>query len=366
MTARLPAPQRGIGVWSNLLRSPLLSALSYPHPIDRYLELIHPTWSLEEVRAVVSAVRRQTDDSVTLTLRPNRRWAGFRAGQFVQLAVEVNGVRRTRCYSPASSMHRRGEIELTLKAHSRSVVSTYLRRHAVPGLVLGLSQAQGEFVMPEARPPRLLLISAGSGITPMMSMLRTLVDEGYGGRITFLHYAPQPEAMLYREALAQLAARQPGIELITQFTQQGAAHLSKKRLQTLVPDFLEADSYVCGPSSLIETARKLWRDREADDRLHIEAFGSPVPTADPKASGDVRFARSERFAANDGRSLLEQAEAAGLRPQHGCRMGICASCVCRKQSGTVRDLQTGALDSEPDQDIRICVSVPVGTVTMDL
>jgi ferredoxin-NADP reductase len=148
-----------------------------PHGFDRYLELVHPMLTLRELRGVVTGVRHTTADSVTLTLRPTRQWRGFEAGQYVQVAVDIDGVRRTRCYSPSSSQHRAdGRIELTVKAHADGTVSRWLCGNARPGLVVGLSQADGSFRLPARRPERLLLISAGSGITPVLSMLRTVLD----------------------------------------------------------------------------------------------------------------------------------------------------------------------------------------------
>src|SRR5437867_11746778 len=114
------APVRRLG--RRVLGSGLLEALAAPHGVDRYLELIRPSWSLRETRAEVIEVRRQTADSVTLTLRPNANWKGFGTGQFVRLTVEIDGVRQTRCYSPACSEHTPDRIEITVKAHPEGQV----------------------------------------------------------------------------------------------------------------------------------------------------------------------------------------------------------------------------------------------------
>src|SRR5437588_6446232 len=192
-----------------LLRSPLVDLLVGPHGIDRYLELVRPTLTVCDARAEVIAVRRQTLRSVTLTLRPNAAWRGFRAGQFVRVGVEIDGVRRTRTYSPASS-EGSSELELTITAHPDGVVSRHLREHIRPGSVLHLGDAGGEFTLPRQTPERLILISGGSGVTPVMSMLRTLRDEGYDGEIDFIHFARTAGDWLYRaevEALANVRAK---------------------------------------------------------------------------------------------------------------------------------------------------------------
>ena len=166
-----------------LLSSGLLEALAYPHGVDRYVELVRPLLVRREVRAEVIAVRHQTPKSVTLTLCPNENWRGLRAGQFVGVTVEIDGVRETRPYSPAGSQHAAaGVLELTVSTHPEGRVSRYLREHARPGMIVGLTQAQGEFVLPDPRPERVLLISGGSGITPVMAMLRTLCEEGFAER----------------------------------------------------------------------------------------------------------------------------------------------------------------------------------------
>src|SRR5277367_6030396 len=139
------------GLGRRLLRSSLLEALAYPHGVDRYVELVRPLLVKHDVRAEVTGTRRQTPKSVTLTLRPNENWRGLRAGQFVGLSVEIDGVRETRPYSPAGSEHA-GTLELTVSTHPEGKVSRYLRDHARPGMLVGLTRPEGDFVLPTERP----------------------------------------------------------------------------------------------------------------------------------------------------------------------------------------------------------------------
>ncbi|MFA5939802.1 MAG: ferredoxin reductase [Sinimarinibacterium sp.] len=356
-----------------VLGSRLVANLATPHGVDHYLEQFNPTWSLHEVRAAVTAVRHDTADSVTLTLRPNGNWQGFKAGQFVRLSVQIDGVRRTRCYSPANSVHAAdGQIELTAKAHAAGFVSKYLHDMVRPGMVVTLSQADGSFALPDQRPGRVLLISGGSGITPVMSMLRTLCDEGHQGRITFLHYSNAARDVIYAAELAQIAARYPNVELLRAYASadQGgelSGRFSREQLLKAVPDYADAQAFLCGPPGMMKAVQEVWAEDGIADRLHLEHFtAAPIVAAAGDAGGEVRFVKSERLATNNGATLLDQAEAAGLRPESGCRMGICKTCTCRKVSGQVRDVRTGALSTGGDEEIQICVSVPVGTVTLDL
>src|SRR5436305_10316503 len=180
------------------LRSGLVDLLVAPHGVDRYLELIRPEITVRDARARVLEVRRQTERSVTLAVRPNSAWSGFKAGQFIRVGVEIDGVRRTRTYSPACSERSTdGLLELTVTTHPNGLVSRHLVHGAGAGAILHLGEAQGEFVLPQPCPRRLALISGGSGITPVLSMLRTLIDENHDGELAFVHYARTAADWLY-------------------------------------------------------------------------------------------------------------------------------------------------------------------------
>jgi stearoyl-CoA 9-desaturase NADPH oxidoreductase len=364
----IPTPRRIPA--QRLLRSRLFEALAAPHGVDRYLELIRPTWSPHDLWAEVTGVRRESVDSVSLTLRPHERWRGFRAGQFIQLTVEIDGVRETRCYSLACGEQSDLEIEITVKAHPAGRVSLYMNEHARPGMIVGLSEAEGDFVLQSERPERLLLISGGSGITPVMSLLRTLRDEGHRGRVTFLHYARTKRHNPYRDELESIASGMPNVRLSLACTREAGAlggHLSRGQLRRVAPDYARAHTYVCGPPTLIAAARALWAEDGIEQPLYVESFQPPPPATSDVAEGSVNFARSGRRAnIIDGRSLLEQAEQAGLRPRFGCRMGICRMCTARKTAGSVRNVLSGETSGRAEEDIQICISRPIGDVELAL
>jgi ferredoxin-NADP reductase len=342
-----------------VLRSPLVDLLTGPHGVDRYTELVDPTWTAGDARAKVIAVRRQTSRSVTLTLEPNQAFTGFRAGQHINLTVEIDGRRRTRPYSPASA-EGAPYMELTIGRHDGGLVSNYLYEHARPGMVVGLGSVGGDFTLPVARPQRILFVSGGSGITPVMSMLRTLRTEGFAGEIAFIHYARSAEEAGYRDMLDAMR----GVRVLHGYTRStegsdlegrfGAEHLAAALPK---PEAV----YVCGPPALVEAVR------EHCANVSSESFVPPVFNVAAETSGGrVSFADSEVDVTDDGRPLLEQAEAAGLTPESGCRMGICHSCTRRKTRGAVRNLITGAVSSAEGEDVQICVSVPVGDVDLAL
>jgi ferredoxin-NADP reductase len=360
-------PRPGLG--RRLLGSPVVDLLLGPHGVDRYLELISPTLTVTDARAEVVAVRRQTPRSVTLTLRPNRAWNGFRPGQYVAVGVEIDGVRRTRTYSPASSAHRGRQLELTITEHPGGLVSGHLLRGARIGAVVHLAGAQGTFTLPDPRPERIALISGGSGITPVLSMLRTLVDEGHDGEVAFLHFARTEADWLYEPEVRALADGHPGLKVAYRTT-RGArpSRLDAAALRALIGDAHDAAGAVCGPPSLIDAAPAAWSEAGGDpERVLTETFTPPrLLVTGEAATGTLRFLRSDHAARLGEGTLLEQAEAAGLSPRFGCRMGICHTCTCRKTAGAVRNLRTGAVSDEDNEDIQLCISAPAGDVALEL
>jgi ferredoxin-NADP reductase len=356
-TAAAPPRRRGIPARR------LLDAIAGPHGIDRYLEQISPTLVTDECRAEVIGIEHGTEDSVTLALRPNRAWRGLRAGQFVQVSVEIDGVRHNRCYSPASPEGRGRELEITAKRHPDGLVSNFLADHAQPGTVLGLSQADGDFHLPDSRPDSILLIGAGSGITPLMAILRTLCAEEHAGQVALIQYAPDPDRTIYRRELDRMAAENPNFKLTRSYTRApGAGELDGH----FSPTHLPQTDFACGPPALLDAVRGTWANG-LEQRLHVESFVPPslLPVGEP-GTGSIRFAGSDLEVRNSGASILEQAERAGVPAQSGCRMGICHTCTCRKLSGTVKNLLTDEVSAAPDEEIQLCISAPLSDLVIDL
>ncbi len=348
-----------------LLRSPVVAALTTPHGVDRYLELVNPMWVVNDVRARIVDIKRETkagEPVATVTLEPSAAWRGHEAGQYVQVGVEADGARRTRCFSVSSPESKPGDlITLTMRANPDGVVSKHLVNDAKVGDVLELSQAQGVFTLPNPLPNQLLLISGGSGITPVMSMLRTLLRRGYGGTVTFLHYAQSPDHQIYADELAELP---PNVHVHLVYPEAGTgAFYSTAELARILPGYADVDTWACGPAGLIELVQETFAE---NPRLRVEYFKTSTLQPVEGAEGRTRFDRSGEEAENNGATLLEQAEALGLRPEFGCRMGICFSCTSTKKEGTVRNVVTGVESSQPDEDIQICVSAPLGDCVVDL
>ena len=353
--------------WVARARSTAARRLFLDRHAEFWLGQLHGTWSLGEIRARVVEVVTEARDVKTFRLRPNRLWTGHRPGQYTAIAVDIDGVRVRRCYSISSAPDDR-LIAITVKRVSGGRVSSWLHDHVRPGHLVRLDPAAGEFVLPEARPAGLLMLSGGSGITPVMSMLRALDAGDAVGDVTFVHYAHDPDDVIFGAELQAIAGRHLGLRLLL-----CPGRFDEARLARMVPDFAARRTFLCGPAGLMRRVESMWAAAGAAPRLQLERFtaaGDPPQTAgdDREARAvELRLARTGRtIAATTAGTLLEQLERAGERPPHGCRMGICHTCRCRKRSGTVRNRLTGRVSSEQDEEIQICISEPRSDVDLQL
>lgn len=347
----------------------VLRLLAYPRSPDDYLQALHRGWAIERVVARVCDVRRETRDTTSLYLQPSRNWRPHRAGQHVLLSVELRGVQHTRCFSLSAAQRGRAPLRITLKARGEGVLSCWARDAARRGDRVVLSQAQGGFVLPEPVPDRLLFLSGGSGMTPLLAMAQALVDDGYRGSLRWLH-SERDEVALLEEMQAACAALDAGLDIRRTGGSAVRAPLTAADLVARVSDYRDRHLFVCGPPGLMETATRLYAEVDRAQNVHHEDFGSRRAHALPAPAEDapyVLLGRSgRRIRAQPGASFLELAEQAGLHPPHGCRRGICHTCKCIKRFGTVRNVVTGAESSVRDEEIRLCIHGPVSDVELDL
>ncbi|MCG8422418.1 MAG: ferredoxin reductase [Proteobacteria bacterium] len=352
-------------------RSTLFRRLFLDRQAEFWVREIDPVHTLTGIRAQVVDVIAETDDTKSFVLRPNAAWRGHRAGQSTLVEVEIDGVRVHRFYS-ISSAPGQALISITVKRVPGGRVSSWLHQHVGVGHVVGLGPASGDFVLPTPISARLLLLSGGSGITPVMSMLRDLAARSAIEDVAFVHYARTRADVIFGDELEDLAARHAGLRLIVCVDDDDDAPrgFDEAHLAALVPDFAERSTFLCGPGALMDRVEKLWADVGASHHLQRERFVAAPLFTPLVASGegvDVRLSRSQRRVVTRGAgTLLEQLEGAGERPANGCRMGICRTCTCLKHSGTVENLVTGEVSSEPDQEIQLCISVPRSDLELDL
>jgi ferredoxin-NADP reductase len=333
---------------------------------DDYLKLANPLWSARELRGRVVEVRRETVDSATLVIKPG--W-GFRfdyqPGQYVGIGVLMDGRWRWRSYSLTSSpVARARTITITVKAMPEGFLSSHLVGGLKPGTIVRLAAPQGNFVIPDPAPASVLFLTAGSGITPVMSMLRTLARRGQVCDVVHVHSAPTESDVMFSRELAQLRDSHEGYRLSVRATRT-RGRLDLSRLADDVPDWRERQTWACGPEGMLDDAHRLWSSAGIGDRLHLERFAASRGAAHG-TGGTVRFERSGKsFEADAATSLMDAGEQVGVRMPFGCRMGICQSCVVGLVDGHVRDLRTG-VEHEPGSRIQTCISAASGDCVLDV
>ncbi|MEV4448267.1 MULTISPECIES: ferredoxin reductase [Streptomyces] len=355
------------------LAGALVSPLATPLAPDDYLGLIDPLLSARHPAGRVVAVRPECAGAATLEIRPGRGWAGHRAGQYLPVGVEIDGVRHWRTYSITSPPEAPGRtLTITVKEDPDGRVSPHLVYRTHPSTVLRLGPAQGEFTLPEdPLPPRILMVTAGGGITPVAGMLRTLARRRFPGPapdVVLLHSAPGPDEFLFRAELADLAARLPWLSVEARYT-RAAGRLVPEHMSVLCPDWYDRETWACGPDGLLDALQRHWAAAGVDERLRVERFRpTPTPSADTDVPGGrVRFEHSGIEAdASASVPLLETGEAAGVAMPYGCRRGICFGCLVPLVHGRVRDLRTGELHGEPGELIQTCVNGAAGPLTLAL
>jgi len=339
---------------------------------DPLLERINPMWVQEYKPARVEQILSETGDTKTLVLKPARRWSGFRAGQHVNICVEVNGVRRNRTFSVSSSpvlRQHQGLVTLTIKRLPGGLVTNWIHDQLQTGSVIGLGEAFGDFQIPEPAQP-VLFIAGGSGITPVLSQLETMATQDYRAPVTLLYFVRTRDDVIAREKLLALEARYSALTLNIIATNESTEprYLRKQDLDA-VPGVKSRQVFLCGPSGLMDLATDLLQQSGiADSDIHCTFFSATrADLSDERLGGEVQFESSELQVGSEGdATLLEIAEAAGLNPRHGCRMGICHQCSCRKTTGTVVNRLTGQASGPGEENVQLCISVPRGPVSLDL
>jgi len=343
--------------------SRLASAFTTPLTPADYLRLVNPLASARQLRAVVTAVEPETADSVTVRFRPGKDWNPHEAGQWARIGVEIDGVRQWRSYSLSTGAGQDPAITVT----AVGAVSTALVRGTRVGDVLFLAPPEGDFVLPE-HPRPLLMLTAGSGLTPVMSMIRTLVPRRADADVVLVHSSRGPEDALFAGELLELADQFPGFRLVQWFTGERGRRLdltTTSDLDAACPDWRDRASYACGPAGFLDAAESLWNREEGE--LRVERFAAPVAPGAGGEGGRITFEKADREVDADGATtLLDAGENAGVLMSSGCRMGICHSCVTPLLSGRVRDTRTGEVHGEPGHLVQTCVSTAAGPVSLDV
>ena len=325
--------------------------------VDFILQKIKPTFAWKRILAEVTAVKSLSSDMVLLTIKPNHNFdfIEVEAGKSVLITLMINGVYHQRSYSIVD-MTKNGEIRLAIKV--QGLVSKAAQQLRV-GDRFEISQAQGDFVLHQGQQSA-LLIASGSGITAIYSLLKQAVAQN----LKEVHVVYFNRAEVFHQEILALAEQYPQLKYHFFNTAQQKQHLDTALLEKLVPNFKELQTYACGHHSMMRQAQEIYAQHDAVGNFHQEFF-QPVQIEQSNEAQPITFRRAQQnFIATT--NLLSSAEQAGLRPQHGCRMGVCNRCSCTKVSGVTQNVITGEIDDQPNRAIKLCVSQALSPVTIDL
>jgi ferredoxin-NADP reductase len=334
---------------------------------DDYLELINPLWSTRELRGRIEQIKPETGDAVTIVIRPGHDWPGHVPGQYLRVGVIVDGVFHWRAYSLTSAPGREdGCISITPKLVEAGKVTPYLVRKARSGAVIRLGGVEGDFVLPDELPDKLLFISAGSGITPIMSMLRSLAARDEVHDVLLVHSARTEEDVIFREELRALDERHDELTVKLWLTGE-RPRLTPDDLDDLCPDWREREAFISGPGELLDAMLDHWDAHGDCDKLHMERFQPKLGLSEEGEGGCIVFTKSEKEVEADGSTpILVAGENEGLDLPYGCREGICHTCIGKLCEGRIRNLTNGKVSGNQGEMVRTCINAPEGRVVIEL
>ena len=343
------------------------SKLTTPLHPDDYLRLLNPLWTSRELRGRVEKVVPETDDAATLIIRPGWGWRwDHRPGQYIGIGIQVAGRFQWRSYSISSPPKRSGRhIAITVRAMPEGKLSSHLVNSLTPGSIVRLAAPEGEFVLPEPPPERMLFLVGGSGITPVMAMLRTLDRRGTMPDVVCHYSSPTAERMIFRDELDALEERNDGLVIHRLHTDTDGM-LEMADLDSFCPDWRERETYACGPGPMLDAVTEHFEENGLEDQLHLERFTLQLG-GEGGEGGTITFRNSGKTIDADGATtVLEAGEEAGIGMPFGCRMGICHTCTLTLVTGTVRDLRNGEEFGQPNEQVQTCVTAAVGDCTLDI
>jgi stearoyl-CoA 9-desaturase NADPH oxidoreductase len=343
------------------------SRLTTPLHPDDYLSLVNPLWTARELRGRIEKVIPETDDAATIVIRPGWGWSfDHQPGQYVGIGIQVKGKFHWRSYSVSSPPKKSGRtLAITVRAMPEGFLSSHLVSGLEPGAIIRLAAPNGDFVLPEPPPEKMLFLVAGSGITPVMAMLRTLDRRGTMPDVVVAYSSPTEDRMIFRDELREMSKKHEKLALHEQHTDSDGM-LEMSDLDRVCPDWKDRETWACGPSPMLDAAEEHWEEAGLEDELHLERFTLELGGNDAEG-GTITFQNSGKTTEADGSTtIMEAGEEAGIGMPYGCRMGICHTCTLTLVKGSVRDLRSGDETAGPNEPIQTCITAAAGDCTLDI
>lgn len=348
----------------NSLFNSLAQSVMNSHDANFWLQKINPLWSINQPLAKIVKKQNVAKDTVSLILQCNRHVVRGVAGQHHPVTVEIEGRHYERTYSlmQIDADH----LCLTVKKVDQGLVSSWLVEHSQTGYVLRLGQPYGE-MQQTIETSHLLLLAAGSGITPMLSLIEALCQSKQLNTHTvqLMYWVKTQADAAYVEYLKEVSENFSNFSYQIFYTQEQDQRLNQSHVDQFTT-LRDTTVYACGPSGFAASAENLFKNAVA---LQTEAFSLSQFAEDSTETGfiNVTLTQSNKtIAIPKGQSILSSLEHQGIKPNHGCRMGICNKCACNKAQGATKNLLNGAANNEPAQLLKICVNSAQSDLVLDL
>jgi ferredoxin-NADP reductase len=355
----MQAVEKRISLFNSIAQSVITN-----HDANFWLQKINPLWSMNQPLAKIVKKQIVAKDMVSLILQCNRHVQRGVAGQHHPVTVEIAGRHYERTYSlmQVDADH----LCLTVKKVDQGLVSSWLVDQSQTGDILRLGQPYGE-MQQQVQTPNLLLLAAGSGITPMLSLIEAFCQSRQLKAIfvQLMYWVKTHEDAAYAEYLKEVAENFANFTYQVFYTQEQDQRLNQTHVDQL-KSLHETTVYACGPSGFAAMAESLFNHAAA---IQTEAFSLSQFDTDATDTGfiNVILTQSNKtLAIPKGQSILSSLEQQGIKPKHGCRMGICNKCACSKVQGSTKNLLNGSANHEPSQLLKICVNSAQSDLVIDL
>lgn len=350
-------------------KNPFLDLLSQSiydaQAINFWLKKINPLWSTEQILGKIVEKTKPADNIVSLKIRCNQRMQFGKAGQHHPVTVEIDGRRYERNYSLTQLDQQ--HVLLTLKKVENGIVSSWFCDTAKIGDMVEFGLPYGEMLLEQQHHKEIVILAAGSGITPMYSMLYALVQQQKLNdyRIRLMYWAQHHQELIFQSEFAAWQAQYPNFKFETFVTQEQPhdLRLNADHLKS-IENLDEKTVFACGSSGFVNQAKLLCQEAK---HFQAEAFSLAPISTDETGFIQVTLTQSNKTVSiAKGQPILQGLEQAQVKPTHGCRMGICNKCACKKVEGSTRNLNDSSENHEPNQNLRICVNSAKSDLILDL
>lgn len=358
-----------------------LSKILGQESVDFWLTQSGSTQSTDRCLARVVKIDQETEAAASIWLEPNALFKGFEAGQHVNATFFINQMAYTRSYSFSNAPSRTGLVRLTVKKTPEGVVSNHVVDQIKVSDVVELGDVFGDMTLSNTQPeldtkqPNMLLLAAGSGITPMMSLIESLEQQGWPAKVTLMVWARNPEDVIFDRELVKKAAQSERfnyVRLLEEGAVQTRSDLSGRpahdQFKSFVENWSATDVYACGPDGFMKVIQSIVQDQPKS--FHAESFTPTALNFDDEAevkTFPITLTKSNRVVeVENNKPLLKALLDKGINAPHGCGMGICNTCSCEKLLGITKNVQNKSVCGESNTALRLCVNAAQGPLTLDL